>query len=368
MSTVELPFAAGSNLVFSADGERLFLRSASGELWSATTPRAQGDSPPPLECHDEYAAEGMAVAAGWLEGRLAVLGVRGDVLFASHGLSGVNFEPSSALRVPIAGSGLALARTNRLDPYLRWPGETNPMEELPMALTLVRSDDDRLCALLGWPLGGGQEAQFDLLAEEVSALAALDGSAMAKILVVGRPAMRPAPRRLRPGARRNPPAVIELSRRFVGWEPGIVRSLEGDRPPRALPGYPGARFLGTFGLLARERSTGAWAAWRGHDEPAPDIVFHIATGDEVVGVVDDGTGQDRTLLVVRDSERRSLSLLDEHGHKRVVIAEHRPIEQVTFSLVDPVVAYVSGGRLCFARLVGSSGVPRHPIGGLDGTF
>jgi hypothetical protein len=351
MSAVELPFALGSNLVFSADGKHLFLRSASGELWSADTPHAQGDSPPRLHRLDQYAAEGMAVAAGWLEDRLAVISVRGDVLFASHGLSGVSFEPSSALRVPIAGSGLVLARTNRLDPYVRWPGETNPVEELPMALTLVRGDDGSLFVLLRWPYGSSEEAKLDLLAEEVSALGALDGSAMATIVVVGRLAQRPEPRRVFHRVGRNPPEAVELSRRFVGWEPGRWRLLEGDRPPRALPGYPGARFLGTFGLLAFERSSGAWAVLRSYDRLTPDSLFDVASGDEVVGVVDDGTGHDRALLVVRDPEGRSLSLLDVHGHKRVVVSEHRPIEQVAFSLVEPVAAYVGGGQLCFARMV-----------------
>jgi hypothetical protein len=81
------------------------------------------------------------------------------------------------------------------------------------------------------------------------------------------------------------------------------------------------------------------------------IFSDIRTGDEVVGVVDDGTGHDRALLVVRHSEGRSLSLLDEHGHKRVIVSERWPIETAAFSLVEPVAAYVSGGQLWFAWLV-----------------
>jgi hypothetical protein len=348
MTTVRLPFALGSNLVFSSDGTRLFFRSPSGELWSADVPQKGGA--PALHRHDGYAAEGTAVAVGWLEDRLAVVSVRGDTLFASHGSPGVNFAPSGELRLSIAGSGLVLGG-GRLEPYVRWCAEINPVEELPIAMTLVRGDDDRLFVV--WQSPFGDPPSIEVVAEEVSAIAALGPGVTATTIAVGRRPARPKPPRrtlfrCRPPSPRTTAVVFELSRR-CGWEPGNCSILEDERPPRAFVGYAGSHSGG--GLVALERVGGGWIVGRPERRLGVDVIFEaLPSGERVVGVVDDGSRRDRGALVVVDSERRRLSLVDEHRQRKVIIVEDHPVEHIAFSLVEPVAAYVRNAELCFAWL------------------
>jgi hypothetical protein len=53
---------------------------------------------------------------------------------------------------------------------------------------------------------------------------------------------------------------------------------------------------------------------------------------------------------VLDSERLRLSVLDEHGNRRIIFEEDRPAQHIAFSLVEPLAAYVRDDELCFAWL------------------
>src|SRR5438045_8410523 len=96
-----LPCELTSNLVFSSDAQMLFGLSARGDLVSLKVPFAPGEAPDPPSILSA-AEHGAFVAAGWLEGRLATITVKGVELALSHGFPGdCGAAPSTPVSFPL---------------------------------------------------------------------------------------------------------------------------------------------------------------------------------------------------------------------------------------------------------------------------
>jgi hypothetical protein len=337
-----------SNLVFSSDGRRVFALSAGGDLQSAEVPRS-GSGRAEAVRTERPASAGAVIAAGWLEGRLATIAVVDGDLEVSHGDYGIDSGPSEPCRAPLAGSGLKLTPGRRLDPYVRWWQEVIREEGLLGAITLVRDDDDRLHALFAWRDGC---RKVGLVGERVTALIPFDEERHAAFVGRGAP-LRPHGgwwvrwrARVHAASHVRPMAIHRLDRR--GQFALLGRKLPGDGSFRAFavqaPSGASGLTWDDVGLWAVEQRAGVWAiATLGE---SVDVV--VPPGREVVGVVGHGVAG-APALVLREADGSTLSLFNERGHRTCVRAQAR-LGAVAVSPVDPVIAYLAGNELAFARI------------------
>jgi hypothetical protein len=343
---VRLPFVVASNLVFSSDGGRVFMRSADGDLWSVNVPAHPEEmaAPPHMELP---ASQGIVTAVGLLEGRLAVIRVTEEEIEASHGDAGVGGQPSKPLRLRLAASGLVLGDASRLDPYVLWWGDVDQMCEELVGLTLVRGRDDRLFALTPH----GQQA-FDPIAEEVTLLASAEDEGYATVFVGRTPS--PQPRSWLVGLFRrsedNSPAIYELSTRWP-WAPGPCRKLRSGPSPQAVAGYPGP---GTFSyrLVGYEEGNGIWiGTWRWLEGPSCECRFIAPKTHKVVGIVrEPEASRGEVALIVQDASKDGLWLLGPEGTPRPFVSGPMPIERVECCPSRPLIAYVRDAYLHFLWL------------------
>lgn len=345
MAGVRLSFVVASNLVFSSDGARVFLRSTDGDLWSVNVPAHPGEMATP---HMELpASQGIVTAVGLLEGRLATIRVTEGEVEASHGDAGVGGRPSKPLRRRLAGSGLLLSDTGRLYPYVLWWGDVDQMCDERVGLTLVRGTDDRLFALIA----NGEQA-FDPIAEEVTLLASADEEGYGTLFVGRMPSPQPRPWLVglfRRGEDHSP-AIYELSTRWP-WAPGPCRKLRSGPSPQAIAGYPGP---GTFkyGLVGYEESSGIWiGTWSWPDGPSCECRFIVPRAHQVVGIVrEPEANRGEVALVVQDPSKDGLWLLGPEGAPRPLVGGPMPIERVECCPSRPLIAYVSDTYLHFLWL------------------
>jgi hypothetical protein len=314
---LRLPSPWASSLVHSDDGARVFGVAQDGDLWSVEVPR-DFSRPPALARREREASEGAVVAAGWIEDRLATVAVRGAELELSHGEYGLNLAPSCALRVPLGPIRLA-ART-RLDPYVRWWQEVNPVEELFGGVSLVRGADDRLFAVAAWRDEGELRTQVTPVADDVTALALREDHASA--VIVGRV-----------GETRG---IFLLNRQLTG-SPGLLRRIEGRTPLRAVTGFPGGTLTASHFAVAVEETPGTWSVHHvgtSHDgERRPSAV--VVERGHVIGVADAG-------LVVLDDTRTSLSWV-RPGGRTPLVQGSETIASASVNPMAPVVAFVTEG-------------------------
>ncbi len=198
MPSVALPFEVDSNLLFSADGRHLFARSDARDLWVVDVPE---DSRAPLlaPALAERASAGFVIAAGWLDDRVATLTVRNGVLVASHGEWNVAAQASTPLEVALGPENtIATAPARRLDPYLRWWIEINPVEEWPVSRTLVCTDENRLLALrfpnVPWEEKESFAPRLEVVALDVVTALPFQADSLSSVFIGRLPPEPPRPR------------------------------------------------------------------------------------------------------------------------------------------------------------------------------
>lgn len=334
MPSIDLPFALDSNMVFASDGRHLFLRSAAGELWSVDVPRAT-DAPLPAPRLELSAAEGTVLAAGWFEGRLAVVRIVGDDVVASHGIMGHDFATSRPLRARGVADRFVQKDSHHLDPYVVWWGGIGEMDERGIALTLVPSRDG--LALLGHD-GSGEPVPLRIVAEAVRWVAPLGVDGLGTI-VIGKlpsPATKAGERAPRVDSLTERLAILEFTRRGL-WRPIRHARLDNEPVGSVLAGCGGGA-IGSFGVVSYERRPGEWKIlWEGG---ACDR--RVSAGVDVVGAV--GHGADASLLV-RSADARALYLAGAGEEARGLVQPAAPIEAIACSLAEPRIAWLSAGRL-----------------------
>ena len=308
-----------SNLVFAANGRKLFSRAKGGLVVAVpipNSPRAGAGRPKLYRAKHALAGDpGAAIAAiGWYR-RTAIL--------ASVTSRGARIEPIGAAPHP------------ELDREYRWPegiapiasGPDTPLTPLvmvdygPRPVPMLLDAEGRL-----FELGSSSDPPVELVAEHVLAFAPANPGGFA---FVGRgPVAREG--------RSSPPAFLPEGRWALvrgsahrSVPPPTVEPLEGQAPLTA--------FFGHRDVTAIERAPGVWTT---HSRGA---VTELRPGGdvEVVGVV---MARDEPNLVVLEGDR-SLLLLGR-SFSQVLPPSPEPIREVATSVAEPDIAFsTESGRI-----------------------
>lgn len=315
--------ASLADISFSPERSTLLLLTLENRLLSVEASEA-GHAAPSVR-NEWIAPEGrVIVAAGWLEGRVAVVSLGGGELQLSHGVPGLEGGASSNAQVMLEGNGPHFAElvSPRFDPYVRWWQEINPIEQCLVAVSLLRDAREHLFAIAIWQEGGQYLSRLTLVAERVSGFSGWDerGSAAFTGTVAG---VR---------------GVFALDRRSTAPIP--LQHLVGDASFRtffAWRGTPDRRLLSAI-----EQAPNTWLL----SAPGAPSAVMLDAGEEAVGLA---APLGDASLVVLGPDRCDLSLIragSRTHHFRAVAA----ITRVAVHPTLPLLAYVAAGEVTLLAL------------------
>lgn len=340
-----LPCELTSNLVFSSGGEKIFGLSQEGDLVCVDVP-ANPDAVPTAPSVRRRAENGAFIAAGWLEGRLGTITLSGNELLLSHGWSGeVGVGTSKPSTVHLDRSEMRISATARLEPYVRWFREVNPIECWHLADTLLRDDDERLFNLSAEP-GKVTECAAYLVAEDVRAVAGSEEHRDA--VFVGRERRTqttPEPPRWF-GLKRKPRDEPTLRRHWLFRTTTSSGILSVDVPGNELdPSVALVQFHGSDKLVtavARHPDTQRWTlAWY-RDALDPHVHredFDLQPGETCVGVA------------LTPSREPALVLLDASKRRLFASSQDRSTLYESDAAIDEVAVAPEGPQLLAIRAV-----------------